>query len=290
MGDHSASLTQALDKKHMTDNGQHKLWITYAWVDNEGGDFTFLVQELEAIRVHTQFDKISLVPGRRLWDQIATHITKGSVNGWAYLITPSSLESEACREELAYALDRALNTKGDTFPLIGLLHGVRIEDIPPALKVRLCVSLASPTWKEEIRAGLEGRPPNVKVEKKSKHVWAIHEKYNGNTNHTCIEVRPRFGEIMYWRFIVPRLSSLVHWGCGPAGAKSLNKRNNVIEGHTDLNGVSFSLVGSGDRLSPSISAGVVIEGQLPDMIGFGESLSEYGAPEQYEMCSFKKEV
>ena len=33
-------------------------------------------------------------------------------------VTRKSLNSEPCREEVAYALDRALQTRGDAFPLI----------------------------------------------------------------------------------------------------------------------------------------------------------------------------
>ena len=57
--------------------------------------------------------------------------------GWAYLLTPNSISSQACREELAYALDRALSTRGKDFPLIGLLHQVPISEISAPLRVRL---------------------------------------------------------------------------------------------------------------------------------------------------------
>lgn len=52
----------------MTDG---KLWITYAWDNNKDGDFDYLAQELEDSGVATSYDKIALIPGRRLWDQIA---------------------------------------------------------------------------------------------------------------------------------------------------------------------------------------------------------------------------
>ena len=127
--------------------------------DEEEGDFSYLVQELRR-GVEATYDKVALIPGHRLWEQIADSITRSSLSGWAYLLTPNSLGSEACREELAYALYRALNENGSDFPLIGLLHGVSIEDVPPALRVRLCVSLASPTWKRK------SRPPSKGVRRK----------------------------------------------------------------------------------------------------------------------------
>jgi TIR domain len=109
-----------------------KLWITYARKDNEEGDFDYLVHELARIGVVAVYDKIALVPGQKLWPQIDKQITKGDLVGWAILLTPKSLESEACLEELVYALDRALSVKGEAFPLLGIFHGVSVKDVPAA--------------------------------------------------------------------------------------------------------------------------------------------------------------
>ena len=68
-----------------------RLWITYAWLDNIEGDFDYLVQELEKAGIPALYDKIALIPGRRLWDQIADKISLEDLSGWAYLITPNSL-------------------------------------------------------------------------------------------------------------------------------------------------------------------------------------------------------
>ena len=87
------------------DNPQ--LWITYAWEDDTQGDLRYLVQELANVGVTAVYDKVALVPGQRLWDQIGEKISSGPFHGWAYLVTPKSLASQACKEELAYALDRA---------------------------------------------------------------------------------------------------------------------------------------------------------------------------------------
>jgi hypothetical protein len=128
------------------DNPKLRMWITYAWADNTQGDFEYLVEELSSVGIAATYDKIAIVPGQRLWEQIAARITKDPIEGWGYLLTANSLASEACREELAYALDRTLSSKGNTFPLIGLLHGVRIEDVPPAFRARkTTTSVLSPT-------------------------------------------------------------------------------------------------------------------------------------------------
>src|SRR5271156_5308810 len=94
------------------------LWITYAWADNKEGDFDYLIGALKAEGIRARYDRVALIPGRRLWDQIGAEIIDGSLSGWAYLLTPRSLASEACREELAYAVKRALATKGSEFPLL----------------------------------------------------------------------------------------------------------------------------------------------------------------------------
>lgn len=274
----------------MANHPQPKVWITYAWADNAQGDFAYLVQELKSVGVEATYDKINIVPGQRLWDQIATRITQDPIDGWAYLITSNSLDNESCREELAYALDRALNTKGGGFPLIGLLHGVRIADVPPALKVRLCVSLASPNWKEEVKAGLEGRPPVVPQAAQTKYVWQLHQGYGGVPTAIAVEVRPRFGEIMYWRFVIPTSTSIVRWGYGPSegGFLSSNKTMSVDGGACDINGVTATWFGAGDKLSPGISAYVVFDGALPDFVGFGLASDPYGQPEgPVEIKSFR---
>jgi len=50
------------------------LWITYSWVDNDEGDFDYLIQELKKADIPAIYDKIALVPGRKLWSQIAIKI------------------------------------------------------------------------------------------------------------------------------------------------------------------------------------------------------------------------
>ena len=76
--------------------------------------------------------------------------------------TQASLASEACREELAYALDRALNARGGQFPLIALFPATVSRDfIPAAIRVRLYVSLTDPDWVERIVASAESREARI---------------------------------------------------------------------------------------------------------------------------------
>lgn len=62
------------------------------------------------------------------------------------------------------------NVEGDFDYLVtklkaaGVLAQVPVKDIPPALAVRLCVDLRYPTWTEQIKAGIENRPPTRHTE------------------------------------------------------------------------------------------------------------------------------
>jgi hypothetical protein len=53
-----------------------KLWLTYAWKDNEVEQVDFVAQELRKAGLDVRVDRVALVAGRRLWPQIAEHIEK----------------------------------------------------------------------------------------------------------------------------------------------------------------------------------------------------------------------
>lgn len=247
------------------------LWITYAWVDDEEGDFSYLIQELGSVGVEATYDKVELIPGLRLWEQIGEKIMQSPLSGWAYLLTPNSVTREACKEELAYALYRALNDKGGDFPLIGLLHGVEIEDVPPALRVRLCVNLADPDWRKLARAGVEGRAPQMPPKEVSQFVCKVHPGYLSNRQYFAVEVRPRYGSVMYWRFVVPTSAAVVQWGHGPASGGAMSSAKiNVVEGQLELaDGTPCAFFGSGDAVSAGVGAYAVFDKQLPDFVAFG---------------------
>ena len=110
-----------------------------------------------------KLDRWSLTAGKRLWDQIANFITNPEESdAWLFYATQTSLASDPCREELAYALDRALNTRVDNFPIIALFpSSVEKNLIPASIRVRLFVSLTDPDWKERIVAAAQRRPLSV---------------------------------------------------------------------------------------------------------------------------------
>lgn len=265
----------------------NRVWITYAWADNDEGDFDHLANGLEAGGVLATYDKIALVAGQRLWDQIAHQITEGDLAGWAYLITPQSVHSEACREELAYALDRALRARSEGFPLIGLLHGVSIEDVPVALRVRLCVDLSSPTWVEEVRAGLERRAPRRPRGETGDLRVAVHNPYQGDPRLYAVEFRPRFGELRYWRIAYPENLAPTHRAIGPAAGGGVGSMlTEFIEGTVELAGRQMKFFGGGTAITPGTAAYVVFRDENPDVLAFSVANGPFEIPAQWIPIQF----
>ena len=256
------------------------LWITYAWVDNDEGDFDFLVQELHKAGIAANYDKVGLVPGRKLWTQIAARISTDPLSGWAYLITPNSISSAPCQEELSYALQRAIEARGVEFPLIGLLHSVSIREVPMPLRVRLCVNLANPDWIEEIRAAVAGIPPRRTAHPQEPYIIKYHRDYLAQSGKIAIEIRPRFGEIRYWRWAFPSTGPQpVMWGTGPANGGGIGAiKQECLEGeYGDIAGLPMKFVGAGNPISPSSSAYAVFDQELPEKFFFGVAKEPFGA-------------
>lgn len=142
-----------------------KLWLTYAWKDNEDSQIDYVISELQAAGIDVGFDRAQLLAGRRLWDQIDKAIADPDLDGWAIYVTQASLESEPCQEELPYALDRSLRVRGSSFALIGIFPGpIDRSLIPSALATRLYVNLQSANWKVQVVSGLSGSKPTVNLE------------------------------------------------------------------------------------------------------------------------------
>ena len=109
------------------------IWITYSRKDNEEGDVDFIAQQLQRSGLRVELDRWELTAGRRLWEQIENKISdEGRCNAWLMIATNNSLSSEKCKEEYAYALDRALNSRGPSFPVIALFFETVDESLIPA--------------------------------------------------------------------------------------------------------------------------------------------------------------
>lgn len=196
-----------------------KLWLTYAWKDNEDENLDFIVQELDKKDLEVKFDRRNLVPGQRLWDHIGQQITDPTqCEAWGILLTSNSLNSDPCMEELAYALDRAIAAKGTAFPMFALMtDSITSKDLPPSLKVRLCIPLTNNDWRNQVEAACHIRPSGFTPSGLSAFVMTEHLTANG----FCLEIRPRFDRIAPVAIVVDldeKLSGNVfNSSLGPAG-------------------------------------------------------------------------
>jgi hypothetical protein len=171
------------------------IWLTYAWEDNADSDVDFAAQELRKTGIEVKLDRWNLTAGKRLWEQIESFIQDPSKSdGWLLYATQASLGSQACKEEFAYALDRALHTRGGDFPVIALFPApVDTDLIPAGIKTRLFVSLTDPDWKERIVAAVERQQPHIARPQVKPYALTIHEPNEQHRDHYVIEVRPRAG-------------------------------------------------------------------------------------------------
>lgn len=187
-----------------------RLWVTYAWADNQGvseHDIDYLIQEIEAQGIEVRYDRKDAVVGRRLWEQIADKIANpADCDAWLFVATEKSLASEPCREELSYALNRALQSR-TTFPMIGLVLGgdVGAKDLPPALQVRLWVSTTEKDWAARVASGVRGQVAPLA----GPTIAPIFSKLTMLDASTCVlEIRRRVGTWSPFVFSLPE----AEWG------------------------------------------------------------------------------
>jgi len=196
-----------------------KLWITYAWKDNEDKDIDFIVKALDETDIELKFDKRNLIPGQRLWQQIGGHITDpNECESWGIVLTKNSVQSEGCIEELSYALDRALSTKGDVFPIFALLHEISYRELPPALKIRLCIALENNDWVKQVISAVNKTAPGFTPDKDlSNSILTEHKTNDG----FCLEIKPRFDRISPFSVVVDynekKSKNVTNCMPGPAG-------------------------------------------------------------------------
>lgn len=188
-----------------------------------------IAEQLAKAGLEPKLDKWDLVPGRRLWDQIDKHISDPSQSdAWIWFASQSSLGSEPCREEYAYALDRALKSRSDAFPVIALSQGPAAHDLLPAgIRTRLYVSLEQGDWVERIVAGVEGTAPGRARASVDPYELTVHDGKGAGCKFV-VEVRPRAGtwgpammgipaaEVERTRYMVPVCVSIAPKGTIPA--------------------------------------------------------------------------
>jgi TIR domain len=240
-----------------------KLWLTYAWIDNENEDVDFIIQQLKRAGLDVYYDRRQVIPGQRLWPQIDKAITDPlATDAWGIYVTEHSLRSEPCQEELAYALDRALRTRGSDFPIIGIFpRPIDRSLIPSSIATRLYVNIQNKDWVEQVTDGVrKQRREASKVV--APFVAKVHQA------QTTIELRPRAGRWAPFLAAVPK-----------AGQSRLNI---VLSGPADIVPMAgMSSIGDFENeefigkvlhaaITPEMSAFISFDGGLPKVLAFGQ--------------------
>lgn len=248
-----------------------KLWLTYAWKDNEDKDIDFIVQELDQAGLEVRFDRRNLIPGQRLWVQIGGAITDpAECDAWGIVLTGNSIASEACVEELSYALERALSAKGESFPVFALLHGIPAESLPPALKIRLNIPLGNNDWVAQTIAAVEGRSTGLPITGLDQ--WVIKE--HPNADAYVLEIRPRFERISPFAVAVDldekQSGNVTHCSPGPADKiPSGHVATHWINSETTLTDGIAAWVWGADNEANSTSSYYLFYKRRPKRVWFG---------------------
>ncbi len=251
-----------------------KLWLTYAWTDNQDNDVDFVAQELERRGLQVNFDRVHLVAGQRLWSQIDRGISDPQLSdAWAIFVTANSLKSEPCQEELAIALDRALRKRGGQYPLIGIFPtDVDRELVPSAIAVRLWVHLQDPTWADQIVSSLTNGARTSPSEVAPFHLKK-HVDRNGNI---WAELRPRSGTWYPAIVLVPENERSILGAALPGAPGHIPSGGMVHE--QDISGGSgdgrFSGRSIHHRIDNQGSLFVHLKG-VPSKLVFGSSQANY---------------
>lgn len=250
------------------------VWLTYAWNDNTDGDADFIAQQLAGVGLETRLDRWTLSAGQRLWEQIGRELSQNDLAAWIILATQNSCGSEACKEELAYALDRAFGKHGQGFPVIALFQSpVDRSILPPALGVRLCVSMKDSHWLERIKAAAERRAPAIPREELQPYAITVHTVIGDSFGKFAIEVRPRAGTWAPFYAAVStseKESVKMKLAYGPRGSLPQGivlHQYGAVDGR-DASGQSFSGYKAANEASPTMSY-YIFCATLPSALMFG---------------------
>lgn len=168
-----------------------KIWLTYAWKDNANQDVDFIKQELEKAGVIVLLDRWEIAAGKSLWQSIEAGICDPNrSDAWAIYCSEDAFRRPAVREELDWALNRALQFRSVNYPLIGIFPGPISESaIPAPLRVRRYVTLAEPDWSHTVVSAANGVPPDAPSTDIRPTYWKWHEL----EDRIVLELRPRVG-------------------------------------------------------------------------------------------------
>lgn len=251
---------------------KNKLWLTYAWHDNQDLQVDFIVQELKKGGIDVRFDRVHIIPGQRLWPQIEKGVTDS--DAWGLVVSKASLESQPCREELAYALDRAMSSRDDDYPILGIfVEPIDRALIPGAIRTRLYTNIRDENWVEQVRAGVERRQPNQAANHVDPFIVNIHP---GRPILT-VECRPRAGRWIPCVAAVPSgekdlISMLM---VAPAGYVPGGGMASIAEANS-RDGKFFAMVNHG-QATPYESMYISLKG-APTALHFGSMEQQWVLP------------
>lgn len=274
----------------MTDNqkiGCPRLWISYPWISKEERDFTYLVHQLKDANIDAMYDSFQLLPNIHLWQRTVQRLVSVGFDGWLYILTHQCFTRRMCTDELTAAIDQACLRMGPDFPMVGLLYGIASQQVPLMLRVRPCISLGDPDWRQQISEVLSHHTQQGKkdaAQRGSHFIWKIHPCYCGDPSMTAVEVHARDESIQYWRFAIPKSAQTAMWGQGPAGGREISRiRFAEASGTGRYGNHDIIWFGAANIISVTESAYAVFSGPLPDFICFGPAKSPFGPPGRMEV-------
>lgn len=264
-----------------------KLWISYAWVNNEEKDFAYLASHLATRNIETAYDSIRLAPDDHLSKRIIQRLQSIGFDGWICILTPQCITRREYTNELTSAIDQTKLHMGARFPIAGLMYGIAGHHLPPILRLLPCVSLGDPDWNERIRclfSTFRATPCQSSAQNETRFIWKVHPVRSGDGDLTLIEVRTRGEFIPEWRFAVPKTCRLIRWGQGNSGGREISRvRFEEAYGSGRYGKSEVLWFGAANTISNSESAYVLFSGKLPDFICFGPAQNKSGIPGRMEI-------
>ncbi len=262
------------------------LWISYPWISKEERDFTYLVRQLRDSDIEATYDSFQLMPDTHLWERAVQRLLSVGIDGWLYILTHQCFTRRTCTDELTAAMNQALKRMGPDFPMIGLLYGIASQHVPPMLRVRPCISLGDPDWRQQISQVLRHHQQGRKGigREETSFIWKIHTCYGEDPSMTAVEVRSKEESVQYWRFAIPKSAQTIRWGQGPSGGREISHiRFAEAKGSGKYGSREVSWFGAANIISNTESAYAVFSGPLPDFICFGPAISPFGPPSRMEV-------
>ncbi len=125
----------------------------------------------------------------------------------------------------------------------------------------------------------------------SRFRWQVHHPFENIPGRAAIEVTPWSGLMPRWRFVIPaEYEGMVRWGIGEANGGEVsfdNVRRPLRHGPVQLvDGPLVEWFGGHNPLSPNLSAYIIIDGDPPHYLAFGQADEPEGPPTTLEGVYF----